>query len=114
MKKHKKAIKKFMKSYYEFEHLIDLTGGFILILAFVIALPSLIELQMGFITALVLLAIALKITMLRLRLVFPELSEESKQEYIFDKRIDYLKDEIKSVERRLKKIEKEKQNKNNI
>ena len=106
-RKRKKQLKKFIKFYYEGEHVIDLTGSFILILAFVTVLPSMIELQMGFITAICALAIGLKITFGRIKKTFPTLEEETKKEYISETKVKELNNGMKVIKRRLKKIEKE-------
>ncbi len=104
----KKKIKKFMKFYYEWERLVDISSGFLLILAFVIVLPQLIEIQMGFIAMIIILSVATKVTMSRLNKAFPVLAEETKQEHVFDEKIDDINFKIKMIERRLKKIGKEK------
>lgn len=99
-------LKKFIKFYYDAESTIDLTGYFILILAFVMTLPLLIEMQMGAIAALCALSIGLKMAFSSLRKGFPELEKETKKEYIFNEKINELKSKIKEIERRQKKIEK--------
>lgn len=103
----KKQLKKFLKSYYEFERIIDITSYFMLILAFVIILPNLMEMQLGFIAAICTLVIALKITFSKLKKAFPELEKETRREYISNKKIEELNSNIKTIERRQKKIEKE-------
>ncbi len=103
----KKQLKKFVKFYYRWEHSIDLTSSFILILAFVTVLPSMVELQMGFITSICALAVGLKITFGRLKKAFPTLEEETRKEYLSKEKVDELNSEIKVIKRRLKKHEKE-------
>jgi len=102
----KEQLKKFMRFYYNWERTIDITSYFILILAFVVALPSLMELQMGFIVAICALAVGLKMTFSKLRKELPALEKETKKEYIFNEKIEEQNSKIKEVERRQKKIEK--------
>ncbi len=105
--KKKKQLKKFLKFYYEGESVIELTSSFMLILAFVIVLPSLVEIQMGFIAAICTLAIGIKMTFNRLKKAFPTLEKETRKEYTFYEKFDELNDEIKVIKRRLKEIGKE-------
>ena len=107
----KKQLKKFLRFYYDSERIIDLTSYFMLILAFVIILPNLIEMQMGFIAAICTLAIGLKMTFGRLKKEFPILEKETKKEYAFNEKIEELNNEIKSIKRRQEKIEKQKKEK---
>jgi len=102
----KKLLKKFLKSYYEWERIINITSYFMLILAFVIILPNLIEMQMGFIAAICALVIGLKITFSKLKKTFPALEKETKKEYISNKKFEDLESKIKELKRRQKKIEK--------
>ena len=102
----KKQLKKLLNSYYNWEKIIDITSCFMLILAFVIVLPSLIEMQMGFIAAICTLTIAIKMVFRDLKKKFPELEKETKKEYVFNEKIEELNSEIKSIKRRQKKIEK--------
>jgi len=102
----KEQLKKFIKFYYDAEGIIEITSCFMLILAFVIVLPSLVEMQMGFIAAICTLAIGLKMTFCKLKQTFPKLEKETKQEYEFNEKIEELNSRIKKIERRQKKIEK--------
>ena len=102
----KQQLKKFIRFYYDAERVIDITSYFMLILAFVIILPNLIEMQMGFIAAICALAIGLKMTFSKLKKGFPALEKETKEEYIFNEKIEELNSKIKSIKRRQEKIEK--------
>lgn len=107
----KDLLKKMLKRYYEHQHLLDITGGFMLILAFVITLPTLIEMQMGLILMLIILSIGIKMMIGQVATTFPELYNKAKKEYITDSKLKKVNDEIKSIKRRLKKIEKNKEKK---
>jgi len=98
----KKILKKFLNFYYDWEHCMDLTGGFILILAFVMILPQMVEMQMGLIIAIVTLSVGIKITFSRLKKTFPNLVKETNQEYFFNEQIEELKRKIEKIERRSK------------
>ncbi len=102
----KKQLKKFIRFYYDWESAIDITSYFILILAFVIIIPDLIEMQLGLIAAFCALSIGLKMTFGKLKKAFPALEKETKKEYEFNKKIEEINNEIKSIKRRQKKIEK--------
>ena len=102
----KKQLKRLINFYYDWEKIIDITSCFMLILAFVIVLPSLVEMQMGFIAAICTLSIGLKMMFGRLKKEFPALEKETKNEHAFNEKIYELDSEIKSIKRRQEKIEK--------
>ena len=101
----KKQLKRLINFYYDWEKIIDITSCFMLILAFVIVLPSLIEMQMGFIATICVLSIAIKMIFGRLKKEFPALEKETKNEHAFNEKIEELDSEIKSIKRRQEKIE---------
>jgi len=96
--KEKKNIRSMIKKCYfwfkDWEQLVNLTSGFMLILAFVIIIPQMVEMQMAWLTVFLILVIAINISFKKIERVFPDLDEE----YNFN-------EVIKNIEGRLKKIE---------
>ncbi len=104
----KPIIDKILKSGYRFFHQyslsIDLSGGFMMILAFVIVLPQMAEFQYAWLGAFLTMMVALKIAYRQ----FEEVNPRLKLEHDFKKAMDDLEDKIKILERRIKKHENKK------
>jgi hypothetical protein len=104
----KPIIDKILKRGYRFfrqhSNLIDLSGGFMMILAFVMVLPQMAEFQYAWLGAFLTMMVALKIAYSKFEQINPKL----KLEYDFKLAIDDLENKIKKIERRVKKHENKK------
>ncbi len=104
--KQKKKQSKLKTLYYkfkDFEHLIETTGHFMLILAFIIIIPYFAETQMVWFVALILFATAINITLKKFEEIFPQL----KIEYEKDEFKKEIYDRIKDMEKEVKKLKDE-------
>ena len=97
-----KFIKKAYRKYRDFEHLIEISSGFLLILAFVIVLPTLAELQLAWLATFIVFAVAINVVVKRFEIINPKLKLEEN----FKRSLEEQNDKIKTLERRIKKNEK--------
>lgn len=99
-----KWIKKAYSNWRDLEQIANTSSSFLLILAFIIVLPALIEIQMGFIVVFLLLFIGINRVMKALEYTFPRLKTEEDLKIIKEE----LVDKNEEIERRIKEYETKK------
>lgn len=98
-----KLIKKAYGYYRDYSKLLDITSGFLLILAFVIVLPTMAEFQFAWLGAFITFAVAIQMIFRRLEIEKPYLKLEGDFKIINNN----LKNKIEILESRINRIKKE-------
>ncbi len=95
----KTILEKAYSYYRDFEHLIDTSSCFLLILAFVIVLPTMQEFQLAWLGTLITFFVAIKIVFSRIERENPRLRLEEE----FRRSLEVIDNKIKIIERRITK-----------
>jgi len=96
-------LKKLYFKFKDYENGIEQISSFLLILAFIITLPYLAELQIAWLASLIVFAVAINLTIKSMERVHPEIKIEYEQDQ-FKKEIY---DEIKDIRMEVKKLKDE-------
>ena len=103
-KKDKKPL--FKKIYFffkDFENVIELSSGFLVMLAFVITIPYISEMQIVWLFTFLILAVGINLVFKKIKIIYPELEAEYNKEN-FKSQIYH---EIESIKKEVKKLKNE-------